>query len=144
MPVADRARFTRAAGLLGWVVLVVALLGFAGCVVMYAWGVGHLTGALLGSTVELQTDRLLEAGVPQPVIECVRVGAPLGPAELAMLDTDGRDMVDAAAGQVESVRLRTGIAADSGRRSALLVGMLCAAMAVVAVWIVARSRRSII
>lgn len=141
IPAGRRVVSPRFAPILGAAVLVVATLGLASCIVMFAWGLDHYTGGLLAGTIEMHTDRMLEAGVPQPVIECVRTGQPVDRADLAVLDADTRDLVQATVNQVEAVRMSTAAAAATGRHNAVMVAMLCVGMALVGLYVLGKTRR---
>ena len=124
---------------MGWTVLVVSILGIGFSVVMAAWGFGQISDAMVAKVVETQTDRLLGANVPQPVIECVRSGRPIETAGIVDLDRNQEEMARSAVAQIESVRLNATVATRQAKRNSLYVAMLCLGTGLVGLFVVRQS-----
>ncbi len=121
--------------------LVVSILGIGISVLMAAWGLGRISDAMVANVVETQTDRLLGANVPQPVIECVRTGQRIETAGVADLDPNQQDMARNAVTQIESVRLNATAATRLAKRNSLFVAMLCLGTGLVGLFVVRQSAR---
>ncbi len=126
---------------MGWTVLVVSILGIGFSVVMAAWGLDQVSDAMVAEVVETQTDRLLDANVPQPVIECVRSGQPIESAGVANLDLNQEEMARNAVAQIESARLNATAAASRAKTNSLYVAMLCLGTGLVGLFVVRQSAR---
>ena len=127
--------------LMGWTVLIVSILGIAFSVFMAAWGLGQISAAMGAKVIETQTDRLLDANVPQPVIECVRTGQPIEAAGVEDLDPNQEEMARNAVARIESVRLNATAAARQAKRNSMFVAMLCLGTGLVGLFVVRQSAR---
>lgn len=124
---------------MAWTVLVVSILGIGFCVYMAAWGLGRISDAMVANVIETQTDRLLEANVPQPVIECVRTGQPIEIAGVADIDPNQEEMARNAVAQIGSVRLDATVATRHARKNSLFAAMACLGTGLVGLFVVGRS-----